>query len=78
MLLASSMVGMRPPIHAAQPASSSYEAKTGQSKANLRGTGPYIVLTVLPCRKDSGRSALEECEMPLASFPADVDQEAGS
>lgn len=50
MLLASSSVGIRPPIQAAQPASSSYEAKTGQSKAYFKGTRPYTVRTVLPSK----------------------------
>lgn len=52
MLLVSSMVGMRPPIQAAQPESSSYEAKTGQSSAYFSWTRPYTVRTDLPWMKD--------------------------
>ncbi|KAH0358156.1 hypothetical protein KCU83_g157, partial [Aureobasidium melanogenum] len=64
MLRASSMVGMRPPIQRAQPATSSYDAQTGQSSASFRDTGPYTVRTALPLRKADDKS-LSVCA-PLA------------
>jgi hypothetical protein len=44
------MVGILPPIQIAHLASSSYEAKTGQSRAYFKGTKPYTVRTAFPSR----------------------------
>lgn len=52
MLRASSKVGIRPPNQAAQPASSSYEAMTGQLRASRRGTGPKTVRTDVSLMKE--------------------------